>query len=311
MALAPIPRVDIRTMTATTEHIDIGRIGVWTGILDAHATSVAQDAVRTLESFGFGTLWIPEAVGRDPFVASANYLAATTTLKLATGIANIYARDPMTTAACQKTLAEAYPGRFLLGLGVSHKHLVFNVRKHDYSKPLQYMRDYLAAMQSALFMAVGPSEDPGLVIAALGPKMLELAATQCAGAHPYFTTPEHTATARQIMGPKALLAPEQMVVLETSPERARAVARTGMSVYLRAPNYLNNLLRLGFSEADFADGGSDRLVDAVVAWGSLQDIKARVQAHHDAGADHVCVQVLRADREVPLVEWRELAGALL
>ena len=291
--------------------IDIGRIGIWTGALDGHSTAAAQDAARLLESLGFTTLWIPEAVGRDPFVNSANLLAATSSLKLATGIANIYARDPMTTVACQKTLAEAYPGRFLLGLGVSHKHLVSNVRNHDYSKPLAYMKQYLEAMSKALFMAVGPTEDPGCVIAALGPKMLELAASACSGAHPYFTNPEHTAIARETMGAGPLLAPEQMVVLETDPTKAREIARSGMGVYLRAPNYLNNLERLGFNASDWADGPTDRLIDAIVAWGTLDQIKARVQAHHDAGADHVCVQVLRADRAIPTTEWRELASALL
>ena len=169
--------------------IDIGRIGIWTGSLDGHSTAKAQEAASEFEAMGYPTLWIPEAVGRDPFVNAANLLAATTDLKLATGIANIYARDAMTTAACQKTLAEAYPGRFLLGLGVSHQHLVTGVRKHDYSKPLAYMKAYLEAMGEAPFMAVGPDEDPGMVIAALGPKMLQLAAAKTAGAHPYFTTP--------------------------------------------------------------------------------------------------------------------------
>ena len=291
--------------------IDIGRVGIWSGALDGHRTAAAQDAARLLESLGFSTLWVPEAVGRDPFVNSANLLAATSTLKLATGIANIYARDPMTTVACQKTLAEAYPERFLLGLGVSHKHLVFNVRNHDYSKPLSYMRDYLAAMDKAMFKAVGPKEDPGCVIAALGPKMLELAASQCSGAHPYFTTPDHTAMCRETMGAGPLLAPEQMVVLEIDPAKAREIARAGMGVYLRAPNYLNNLKRMGFEEADWSGGPTDRLVDGIVAWGSLDRIKARVQAHHDAGADHVCVQVLRADGAIPAAEWRELAPALL
>jgi probable F420-dependent oxidoreductase len=293
--------------------IDIGRIGIWTGVLDAHPTKDAQAAAQLVESLGFPTMWVPEAVGRDPFVASANYLAATSSLRIATGIANIYARDPMTTAACQKTLAEAYPERFLLGLGVSHHHLVARLRKHDYSRPLTYMREYLTAMDESLFMAVGPATDPGRVIAALGPKMLETAAAQASGAHPYFTTPEHTALARATMGAGPLLAPEQMVVVETDPAKARAVARGGMAVYLRAPNYLNNLLRLGFDESDWADpkNASDRLVDAIVAWGTPEQIADRVQQHLDAGADHVCVQALRADTKVPADEWTALASVLL
>lgn len=292
--------------------IDIGRVGIWTGALDGHPTSAAQEAAQEIESLGYSTLWLPEAVGREPFVASATLLGATTSLKLATGIANIYARDPMTTVAAQKTLAEAFPGRFLLGLGVSHQHLVQHLRKHDYSKPLTYMKAYLAAMDEAMFAAVSPAEDPGRVLAALGPKMLEVAATQANGAHPYFATPEHTATCREVMGPDALLAPEQMLVLDTDPARARAVARAAMAVYLRAPNYLNNLRRLGYGDDDWADykNASDRLVDAIVAWGDVDALAARVQAHHDAGADHVCVQVLRGDRELPRREWRELAPAL-
>lgn len=293
--------------------IDIGRIGIWSGVLDAHPTRDVQAACRELEAMGIPTLWVPEAVGRDPFVAAGTLLAATERLRLATGIANIYARDPMTTVACQRTLAEAYPGRFLLGLGVSHHHLVERLRKHDYSKPLAYMQAYLQAMDEAMFAAVGPSEDPGRVIAALGPRMLETAAAQASGAHPYLTTPEHTARARATMGPDPLLAPEQMVVLESDPDTARAIARQGLAVYLRAPNYQRNLRTLGFDDADWADpkAASDRLVDGLVAWGGPEAVAERVAEHHAAGADHVCVQVLRADMELPVAEWRSLAEVLL
>ncbi len=291
--------------------VDLGRVGIWYGGVDALATPDARRAAQVVEELGFGALWVAEAVGRDPFVSSGVLLAATNTLKFATGIANIYARDPMTMVAGQKTLAEAYPGRFLLGLGVSHAHLVSNVRKHDYSKPYSYMVDYLDRMDTALFMAKGPDDDGGRVLAALGPKMLELSATKANGAHPYFATPEHTATARAVMGADALLAPEQMVVLETDPTEARRIARQGMSVYMRAPNYLNNLRRLGFGDGDFTDGGSDRLVDAIVAWGSEEQIAARVAEHHAAGADHVCVQVLQDGMAMPEAQWRRLAPALL
>ncbi len=291
--------------------VDLGRVGIWYGGVDALATPDARRAAQVVEELGFGALWVAEAVGRDPFVSSGVLLAATNTLKLATGIANIYARDPMTMVAGQKTLAEAYPGRFLLGLGVSHAHVVSNVRKHDYSKPYSYMVDYLDRMDTALFMAKGPDDDGGRVLAALGPKMLELSAAKANGAHPYFTTPEHTATARAVMGADALLAPEQMVVLETDPTEARRIARQGMSVYMRAPNYLNNLRRLGFGDGDFTDGGSDRLVDAIVAWGSEEQIAARVAEHHAAGADHVCVQVLQDGMAMPEAQWRRLAPALL
>ena len=292
-------------------NVDIGRVGIWYGMIDALPTPDAQRAASTIEELGFGALWVAEAVGRDPFVASAVLLSATDRLPLATGIANIYARDPMTMAAGQKTLAEAFPGRFLLGMGVSHAHLVSHLRKHDYSKPYSYMKEYLQRMDDSLFMARGPQDDPGRVLAALGPKMLALSAEQANGAHPYFTTPEHTRTAREVMGPDALLVPEQMVVLQTDPTEARRIARAGMEVYLRAPNYLNNLTRLGFDETDTSEGGSDRLVDAIVAWGTPEQIAGRVAEHHDAGADHVCVQVLQDGTDFPEDSLRSLAGVLL
>jgi len=295
----------------TKPTVDIGRVGIWYGGIDALPTPEAQRAAQVVEELGFGALWIAEAVGRDPFVSAAVLLSATTTLPVATGIANIYARDPMTMAAGQKTLAEAYPGRFLLGLGVSHGHLVAGVRKHDYSKPYSHMVQYLERMDKALFMAKGPDDDGGRLLAALGPKMLELSAARANGSHPYFTTPEHTAIARETMGADALLAPEQMVVLETDPVEARRVARAGMKIYLGLPNYFNNLLRLGFTEEDRVDGGSDRLVDAIVAWGTEAQIADRVAQHHAAGADHVCVQVLQDGFAMPEPQWRRLAPVLL
>ena len=291
--------------------VDIGRVGVWYGMIDALPTADAQRAAQVIEELGYGALWVAEAVGRDPFVSSALLLSATKTLPLATGIANIYARDPMTMAAGQKTLAEAFPDRFLLGLGVSHGHLVAGVRKHDYSKPYSHMVEYLDRMDKALFMARGPQADPGRLLAALGPKMLELSATRAQGAHPYFTTPEHTRIARDVMGPDALLAPEQMVVLETDPVEARRIARAGMKIYLGLPNYFNNLVRLGFDESDREGGGSDRLVDAIVAWGTEAQIADRVAEHHRAGADHVCIQVLQDGMAMPEQQLRRLAPILL
>ncbi len=293
-------------------NVDLGRVGLWYGSIDALSTPDAKRAVQTAEELGFPSLWIAEAVGRDPFVSAAVLLSATEKLAIATGIANIYARDPMTMAAGQKTLAEAFPGRFLLGMGVSHGHLVAGVRKHDWSKPYSYMVEYLEKMDKALFMAVGPSEDPGRLLAALGPKMLKLSAERANGSHPYFTTPDHTAIAREAMGPDALLAPEQMVVLETDPTEARRIARAGMKIYLGLPNYYNNLRRIGFTEDDWENGGSDRLVDAIVAWGTPDQIAERVAQHHAAGADHVCVQVLTDNvREAPTEQWRRLASVLL
>jgi probable F420-dependent oxidoreductase len=300
-----------RRIPMSKPNVDIGRVGIWYGSIDALPTPEARRAAHLVEELGFGALWVAEAVGRDPFVSSAILLSATERLPLATGIANIYARDPMAMAAGQKTLAEAFPGRFLLGLGVSHGHLVAGVRKHEYSKPYSHMVEYLDRMDKALFMARGPEGDAGRLLAALGPKMLELSATRANGAHPYFATPEHTSIARDILGADALLAPEQMVVLETDPSEARRIARAGMKIYLGLPNYWNNLLRLGFHESDRADGGSDRLVDAIVVWGTEEKIAGRVAEHHAAGADHVCVQVLQDGMAMPEEQWRRLAPALL
>ncbi|HCB34087.1 MAG TPA: LLM class F420-dependent oxidoreductase [Acidimicrobiaceae bacterium] len=294
--------------------IDVGRVGIWTGVLDQLPSSEAVEWVIEAEQLGYGAVWIPEAVGRDPFVAATRLLGGTSTVKIATGIANIYARDPMTTANAQRTIAEAFPGRFLLGLGVSHQHLVEHLRKHEYSKPLSHMREYLERMRKARYMAVGPQELPDIVLAALGPKMLELAATAAVGAHPYFVPPEHTAIARAAMGPDAALYPEQMAVLDTDAESARATARSAMAIYLGLANYADNLLRLGFTADDVGggpDGGpSDRLVDAIVVWGTVDDVAARVRAHFDAGADHVCVQVLADDTAGVRRGWKELAPAL-
>jgi probable F420-dependent oxidoreductase len=291
----------------------IGPVGIWTSAFESQPASRAQEAAQEIEAMGFPILWINETTGRDPFVLASLLLSATSSLKLATGIANVYARDAVTMAACQKTLAEAFPERFLLGLGVSSPVLVERVRKHSYDKPLAYLRSYLDDMDAAPFNAVAPAENPGRVLAALGPRMLELSATRADGAHPYLTTPDHTHLAREIIGTDALLAPEQMVVFETDPAAARAIARPAVGFYLRAPGYLASLERLGFSSEDWADpkAASDRLVDGVVAWGDTDTIARRVREHHDAGADHVCIQVLGVNRDLPLTQWRELAGALL
>ena len=295
--------------------IDLGRVGVWTGLLDQMPSAQSVELAAEFEDLGYGAVWIPEAVGRDPFVLSTLLLAGTSTIKVATGIANVYARDPMTMANAQRTVSEAFEGRFLLGLGVSHDHLVTGIRKHRYSRPLSYMREYLERMAEAIFFAHGPKELPETVLAALGPRMLELSVAAAAGAHPYFVPPEHTAFAREVMGADAALYPEQMAVLDTDADSARAVARSNMSLYLGLPNYANNLLRLGFEQADIdgASGGgpSDRLVDAIVAWGTVEQIAERVQQHFDAGADHVCVQVLAEDADAAVDGWRELAPALL
>jgi probable F420-dependent oxidoreductase len=203
-------------------------------------------------------------------------------------------------------------GRFLLGLGVSHVPLVEKLRGHRYEKPVSTMRAYLDAMDQAPYQAVPPSGKPMRVLAALGPKMLQLAAERAEGAHPYNVNPEHTAQARGILGNRPYLCPEQAVVLETDPTKARKIGRDFLAIYLGLPNYTNNFLRLGFNESDFKNGGSDRLIDSIIAWGDLNAVRNRIRAHQTAGADHVCIQVLTANPKLlPLAEWRELAPALL
>jgi len=290
---------------------DLGPVGIWQGVLDGHPTGVVRDVVAELDEAGWPTMWIPETVSRDPFVSAAIMLEATNNMQVATGIASIWARDAMTTSNASLTLNEAYNGRFVLGLGVSHHTLTEWVRKHDYSKPLTKMREYLERMDASMFHGVQPEQPTMRLLAALGPKMLELAATAADGAHPYFVPVEHTEIARTIMGPDAYLATEQMVVLETDPTKAREIARKHMAVYLGLPNYANNLMRLGYSEEELTNA-DDRVVDAIVAWGTLDDVLARVKAHQDAGANHVCIQVLEADRAaVPLDAWRAIGEAVL
>ncbi|MGD0131183.1 MAG: LLM class F420-dependent oxidoreductase [Bryobacteraceae bacterium] len=292
--------------------IQLGRVGIWTRQLEDQPAAKAQEAARELEELGYGALWFGEAFGRDALVNSGLLLAATQRMVVATGIANIYARDAMAMACGQKTLAEAYPNRFLLGLGVSHIPLVEQLRGHVYDKPVATMRAYLDLMDKAPYGSVPPATMPVRVLAALGPKMVELSGERADGAHPYNVNPEHTAEARRILGPKPYLCPEQAVVLEADAEKARGIGRAFLGFYLTLPNYANNFLRLGFNEGDFKDGGSNKLIDAIVAWGDLDAIRKRIGEHHAAGADHVCIQVLTKDpKALPMPEWRELAAALL
>jgi len=290
--------------------MDIGRVGLWTFLLDEHPTSRVRDVVQEIEDMGWPTLWRPESSGRDVLVASSVMLDATSRLIVASGIAQIYARHPVTTAAAQKTLFEAHDGRFLLGLGVAHASSVEGIRKLEYRTPYSDMVAYLDAMAEAPYAAVEPATRPPTVLAALGPRMLRLSAEAADGAHPYFTPPEHTAIARDILGKGPLLAPEQMVVIDTDLDRARGVARANMARYLRLPNYTNNLLRCGFTQADI-DDTTDRLVDGIVACGDIGVTVDRVQQHLDAGADHVCIQVLVAhkDLDATIALWHELADA--
>jgi probable F420-dependent oxidoreductase len=292
--------------------MDLGPVGIWTFALDLQPVARAREVASELEELGYGAIWIPDAVGRDPLVHAALLLGGSNRITVGTGIAQIYGRDPMTMTGGWKTITEAFPGRFVLGLGVSHQPMVEGLRGQAYGPPLTAMREYLERMDNAMYVAAEPKEPPRRVLAALGPKMLALAAERADGAHPYNVPPEHTARAREILGPDKLLAPEQAVVLETDPVEARRIARAHMAIYLDLPNYMNNLRRFGITDHDIADGGSDRLVDTLVAWGDVDAVRARVQAHLDAGADHVAVQVLTPERgTLPLGDWRKLAPALL
>jgi probable F420-dependent oxidoreductase len=286
----------------------MGRVGVWNSTLGGESAAFEREAAAEVERLGFGTLWVGETpTGKEALVHSALLLGATQRMMVATGIASIWGRDATAAANGADTLAEAFDGRFVLGLGVSHAPAVA-ARGHDYSRPVSAMRTYLDAMDATKYGGPLPEPAPRL-LAALRPKMLELAAQRAQGAHPYFVPVEHTARARAVLGPEPILAPEQTVVLDTDPERARRTARRFMSLYLALPNYVNNLRDLGWSDEDFAGGGSDALVDAIVVWGEPEKIIERVRAHLDAGADHVCIQPLADTPRDALEHLRVLAAA--
>lgn len=282
--------------TARDAAARIGGVGVWSFELERRTAQDARRFAAQIAALGYPTLWIPESLGSKEIFAHAGLLlGATEALVIASGIANIWARDAVAMANGARTLVEAYPDRFLLGLGVSHAPAV-GARGGTYVRPLEHMQGYLDAMDAAPF--VGPNRKdppPPRVIAALGPRMLKLAADRSLGAHPYFVPVEHTTLARTTMGPDALLAVEQATVLETDPAKARDTARKHMKRYLELDNYTNNLRRLGWGDDDLGSGGSDKLVDAIVAWGDAAAIAERVAAHHAAGADHVCLQMLGDD----------------
>jgi len=292
--------------------MDVGGVGIWTAQLDLQPAAQAREAAAELDELGFGALWVPEAVGREPISHAAVLLDATERLVVATGVAVIFGRLPGVAAAAQRLLADDSGGRFLLGLGVSHAAMVEGMLAQVWDKPLTRMRDYLDAMDDAFTVSPAPAEDPPRVLAALGPKMLELAATRAWGALTYFVPVEHTAGARQHLGDGPMLLVEQAAVLTSDPDAARGIGRKHMAIYLTLPNYVNNLRRQGWGDDDLAAGGSDALVDALVAWGDAEAVAGRVAAHHDAGADHVCIQVLGPDATaLPLDQWRALADALL
>jgi probable F420-dependent oxidoreductase len=281
-------------------------VGLWTssGLWTAAGGEIA-DAAAELDDLGYRALWLGSSGGS--LQPHESLLAATTRLVVVSGIINVWTDPPTLVAESYQRVNAAHPDRILIGLGSSHAPLV---KAGEYRQPLTRLRRYLDDLDAS-----GPAVPASRrVLAALGPKTLTLAAERSAGAHPYLTTPEHTAEARQIMGPSALLAPEQKVILETDPATARDIARNTLSQYLQLPNYTNSFLRMGFSQDDLEHGGSSRLVDGLIAWGDADAVLKRVSEHHAAGADHVCVQVLTSgDRHagrLPRQEWRVLAAAL-
>ncbi|WP_176849558.1 TIGR03620 family F420-dependent LLM class oxidoreductase [Belnapia rosea] len=271
--------------------MELGRLGVWYPADRLDGPGLATLA-RRVEELGYGTLWYPEARGYESFTLAAHFLASTTRLKVGSSIANIYARDAFTARRGMATLNAFHGGRFILGLGVSHIPMVEGLRGHRYDRPVPAMRAYLDGIQA------DTGEDWPILLAALGPKMLELAARRTHGAVPYNVTPEHTAIAAGILGPGKVLAVEQKVCLETDPERARALGRAELAHYLALPNYVNNWLRTGFTEADLKDGGSDRFIDGMVVSGDAAAIKAKLAAHFAAGATHVCIQPVHAKGDI-------------
>ena len=294
-------------MTTPTLDALRGTTGLWTMTLDAQPVASLRSIVAELDGLGVSALWLPESWGREALVNASLALQASTRMVIATGIASIWARDAVASVNGARTLSAASGERFVLGLGVSHRPLVERLRGHHYENPVAAMRAYLEAMDAAPMHAADADERTPRVIAALGPKMLELAASHADGAHTYLVTTEHTAMARALLG-TAFLAVEQAVVLGTTREEFLARAHAHLDFYTGLENYRNNWKRLGFSDDDFVRGGSERLCDAMVVHGDLDEVRARAAEHRALGADHVCFQLLGANvGEPPLADWRALA----
>jgi probable F420-dependent oxidoreductase len=286
----------------------LGRVGVWSFYLSSGDAGATRELAAEVEELGYGAIWYPEALGKESLSLGALLLAWTQRVGVASGILNIWGRDATATGNGAKTLEDAYPGRFVLGLGISHQHVV-EARGHEYGRPVETMRAYLDGIDAARYIGHEPAETPPRLLAALAPRMLELAAGRAGGSITYFVTPEHTAFARELLGPDAFLAVEQAVVLEEDNARAREIARPFVAFYTGADNYRRMLLRMGWTEAEL-DQGTDRLIDAIVVHGDETAIAARVRAHFAAGADHVAVQALPND-DPQRGQLRRLAPALV
>lgn len=281
-------------------------VGLWSSQLRYGNPDEAAEAASELDGLGFTALWIPD-VGGPVLDSVENLLSATQKTVIATGILNLWMHEPADVASRYATLTEAHGERFLLGIGVSHAPLIDSKEPGLYRKPLAATEKFLDAIDATS----APVPHANRVLAALGPKMLQLSKSKAGGAHPYLTTPDHTRQARDVLGEGPLLLPEQTVLLTDDRDEARGIGTDWLRSYLALPNYANNLLRLGFTEEDLSSV-SDRVFDALIAWGDEDAVRSRVQEHLDAGADHVCVQVLTADpREFPREQWRRLASALL
>jgi probable F420-dependent oxidoreductase len=306
MNLAPHDTLKQMSLTRLG-NIKPGRVGIFAGSLTAQPASVQREVAAEMEKLGYGTLWFGESMGREAFAQAAIFLSATSSLVVASGIANIWVRDPMAMAAGGRALAEAWPDRFILGLGVSHAPMVTS-RGHDYARPVSTMRDYLDRIEQAPWR--GPEAPlPSIVLAALGPRMVALAAERTAGAYPYFTTTEHIRQVRQQLGPEPFLVADLPVVLAAGRAAARTIGDAHTNLYLRTENYRNNLLRLGWKLEDLEPPGSGELFDAVVAWGDIAAVRERVNALFAAGADQVALNLVTRDRSVPyLAELGALAS---
>jgi probable F420-dependent oxidoreductase len=296
-------------VTATRERL--GPVGVWLAALRRETADAQRAFARRVEDLGYGSLWTGEGVGtNDVFVDQAVWLCATSRLMTGSGIANIWGRHPAAMQVAAASLEAAWPGRTVFGIGVSHAPAIARTGQ-VYDRPLERMRQYLDGMDQAVTTATPNRVMPPRVLAALRQRMLELARDRADGAHTYFVPPEHTRQAREILGPDRLLIPEQAVYVSTDADHARAVAREHTTFYLGLPNYVNNLRQLGFTDEDLVGGGSDRLVDAIVAWGDVDAIEARVRQHLDAGADQVLIQPLGPDADQAVWQLDALAPAVL
>jgi len=291
--------------------VDLGTIGVWSGQLQRAPLDVAGALVAEWEALGYRAVWVPESPSaRDVLTFSAVLLERSSRIVVATGIAVIWNRDPVAMSNASRTMAEAHPNRFVLGVGVSHRDSV-DGRGHRYERPLAAMRRYLTDMDAAPYDAPEPQHPSLRLVAALGPRMTEVGAELADGVHPFLGTPDHTATAREIVGSDGIVAVEQAVLLTGDGSVARAAARQHLERFLKWPNYHRHLHRLGFTEEELAGGGSDRVVDALYAWGDEAAVRERVGEHIAAGADHVCLQAIPRDGMDEATTVRALAPALL